>query len=194
MTMKAKYILLVGYSLLLLYLGFKIRSCSGSGIADKPEIIPDTALFENWYDRNKTISSKNKNIQKPKIIKYQQIDSTMNSRLKGYCNILEVRKNKDRLDVLSYSNSRIMESTFLSQSNNFRIASQNGEINYSEEKRYLQYNGLKIGFGGKLDFKTGNKLFFMEAGTGLRIMNNFDLDLKMNSMPELFLMLSYNFE
>jgi hypothetical protein len=192
--MKAKYILLAGYSLMLLYLGFKFRACSGAGVADKPEVIPDTALFENWYDRNKTISNKNKNIQKPKSIKYQIIDSSRNSQLKGYGNILEVRKNKEKLDVLSYSNSRIMESTFLSPSNNFRITSQNGEVSYSEEKRYFQYSGLKIGVGYRLDCRTGDKSFFMEAGTGFMILNNLDLELKMSSMPELFLMLSYNFE
>ena len=194
MIMKAKYILLIVYSFLLLYAGVKIQNYLNSSSSDKPEIISDTTLFENWYDRNKPANSKNKNIQKPKSIKYQNIDSSMNSILMGTGNILEVRKRKNMLNVLSYHNSKMLESSFLSGSDNFRITTVNGDVSYSEERKYFQFTGIRIGLGSKLIFKTGDRIFYVEAGSGFRILNNFNLELKLNSLPEISLIISYNLD
>jgi hypothetical protein len=195
--MKTKYIWLIVYSVVILYIGYKIRDYFITDFSNSMELVPDSALFTRWNERNKIESSqngKNGKIVKPKIVKYQKTDSIMNSKLKENCNILEVRKDKDMIKVLSFDTSRLMESMFINGSDKFRISVQNGIVNYSESKEFFQFSGIKLGMGFRADVKTGNRTIFIESGIGLKAFNHFHFDLRMNSIPEMLLVCTYTFE
>lgn len=192
--MKTKHVLLIIYSIILFYLGYKIRGYFSADPAENPDIVADTALFEKWDRRTeseKSSNSRKKNTAKPKAVKYQSADSIMNSRIKDYAGIVEVKKKKDVLEILSYHNSKLVETSFISGTGDFIVTNLKGVIKYSEEKKFLQFEGIKIGLGGKIDMKTGRKLYFAEAGTGLVLFNSLKLDLRLNSIPELTLALNY---
>ena len=186
--MNSKIILFIIYSVLIFYLGYLLNDIKSTRKSDFTEIVRDTLIFQKWEKEKSNIKMKNK---KPKIIKHQKLDSIKIKQIEKDRNIIEIKKEKEMINVLSLYNSEFLQTTFSSFSDSYKIISENGQVKLYEIENLLSFKDPMISVGAKYDFSKNKKNIYFEISEGIKILKYLDLDLKINTLPELSILLNY---
>jgi len=152
------------------------------------EIIRDTLIFQKWEKEKSNLKMNNK---KPKIIRCQKLDSVKIKQIEKSRNIIEIKKEKDMINVLSLHNSELLQTTFSPISDSYKITSENGLIKYYEITSLFTIKDPVISIGAKYDFSQNKKNTYCEISEGMKILKYLDLDLKINTIPEVSILLNY---
>lgn len=187
--MNIKFILFIVYSILIFLMGYFVKEYKIEKKNTYVKLSADTLLYQNFVKSRETLRGKTK---KPEKIKHQKIDSNKIKKIVGSSNIIEVSKKDNILKVLNYKDSILFLTSFLSKNDNYIIYSENSLINYYEDNELLVFKAPRIGLGSKFDFKNGSKTILFESTFGISIFRKVNFDIRVNSLPEFFLMLSYD--